>query len=382
MPVPAWLGKDDFTALQAAAIQGASTPQPVDLSEGSVALALTDGVTGVALWLQGEVATTLALTRAATSNGPDLDSWFADWFFSRLPAVAATGQVTMTRNQNTTQVVILASNPANSAIVSTGPGGQTYLVTVDTTNPAYNPALGGYVLAANGASSVTVPIQAQVAGTSGNALANTIQSFFTTVVGIDSVTNASALTNGLNAEPDPAYRARFALYLASLRLGTALAIQYAVQSIQQGVVCVVLPNQLYNGSTQYGFVTVVVDNGTGSPPSSLLTAASAQVLATIAEGMSFAVNAPTVVTANVSCTVVSINSNQHAADIMAAEAALQNYINALPIGASLPFARLYQVVFDSSANISGVTGLLLNSGTSDLSATVVEVIKAGMITVS
>jgi uncharacterized phage protein gp47/JayE len=380
MPSPQWLSRDAFTALQVAAIQaaGAATDTPIDASEGSITLAWVEGGDAAALWLQGQTAQTLALTRAATSNKADLDSWFADWFFTRLPAVAATGQVTLSRLQNTTQVVVTPGPVA----LSTGPGGQQFIITVDTTNGAWNAGLGGYVLAASGASSITVPIAAAVAGTAGNVLANTITSFVAPIVGIDSVTNASPLTNGLNAESDPAFRARFPLYLASLRLGTPEAIQYAVQSIAQNVVCKVLNNETYGGATQYGYVTVVVDNGTGTPPESLLVQANAAVLATVACGAQYSVNAPTVVTANVACTVVSENAGLHAADVAAATAAVEAYIDTLPIGASLPYARLFQIIFDSSANITGVTGLLLNSGTSDLTASAVDVIKAGTVTVS
>lgn len=385
MTAPTWLGATGFTQLQVAAIQASCTGF-VDASEGSVTLAYVQGVNGAALWLQGEVADTLTLTRAATSNGLDLDSWMADWFFTRLPAIPSAGPVTFSSFTPTTQRIIPAGNAPGGAaplggVISTGPGGTQFYVTVDTTNAAYSAVAQGYVMAPSVAS-VTVPVQAVIAGTGGNVLANTITSFVQPISGVDTVTNAAGFTTGMAAEVDAAFRARFALYLASLRRATDNALQYAVESIQQGTVAVILPNETYAGTTQYGFVTVVVDNGTGTPPSSLITAASAAILNTIAASVNYGVFAPTVVTVTVACTVVSTNTSLHGADITAATAAVQNYINTLPIGASLIRVRLFQVIFDSSSNINDVTILYVNSGTSDITASAVTVIKCGSCVVS
>ena len=46
----------------------------------------------------------------------------------------------------------------------------------------------------------------------GNVLANTITSMGQGVPGVDTVTNAIAFTNGVDAESDAAYKARFVLY--------------------------------------------------------------------------------------------------------------------------------------------------------------------------
>src|SRR5579875_264527 len=81
----------------------------LDFTVGSIDLALAEATAAVALWLQALALQVLGLTRAATSNGSDLDSWMADWNFTRLPAVAATGSVTFSR--------------ANTAIAATIPLG-------------------------------------------------------------------------------------------------------------------------------------------------------------------------------------------------------------------------------------------------------------------
>ena len=80
----------------AAAVQGAAS-QLLDLSVGSVLRALLEASASVALWLQWLIVLVLNMTRAATSQGPALDSWMADFSFTRLPAAAATGQITFSR---------------------------------------------------------------------------------------------------------------------------------------------------------------------------------------------------------------------------------------------------------------------------------------------
>ncbi|MDE2354611.1 MAG: baseplate J/gp47 family protein, partial [Betaproteobacteria bacterium] len=156
-----------LVANQVAAIQGAAT-KLVDLTIGSILRAVVEANAAVALWLQGLVLTLLAKTRAATSNGADLDSWVGDFGLTRLPAVATTGAVTFARFTPTNAATI----PIGS-VVQSGDGSQKYTVTIDATNPAYSAGAGGYVIAA-GVSSVTVPVQNTVAGAAGNAAAGVV----------------------------------------------------------------------------------------------------------------------------------------------------------------------------------------------------------------
>ena len=95
MPLPL----QDFPTLvrtQAAAVTG-SARELVDTTAGSVLRALLEANASVALWVQWLIVQVLALTRAATSRGADLDTWMADFGVTRLPAVAATGVLTLGR---------------------------------------------------------------------------------------------------------------------------------------------------------------------------------------------------------------------------------------------------------------------------------------------
>lgn len=375
MTAPVFQGKTSWIRQFVAAVQASATAV-VDASVGSLTLAWGQAVTGVALWLQAQIAAVLLLTRASTSFGTDLDSWCAQFFFYRLPATLATGQATFSRATPTLQAVVPVGQ-----LISTGPGGLQFIVTQDATNAAWNAGLNGYVLAPS-TTSVTVPISATVAGSGGNVLANTITSFVSPIPGVDSVTNASALTNGLNAETDPAFLARFQNYIQSLQCGTLLAIITAISAIQQGILCFVLENVDTDLTADNGMLTIVVDDGTGSPPTSLINAASLAVDAVRAAGIRFGVIAPVVTNVVITLTVVSINSSLHAADITAATNAITAYVNSLREGQNLVWARIYQLAFDSSANISGVNSILVNSGTADITVTAKGVIKTVSVTVS
>ena len=289
----ATLSTQDFTTLvrnMVTAVQaGANTL--INLNVGSVLRAILEAVAGVILWLQGLIIYTLTLTRAATSVGSDLDSWMADYGLIRISAVAASGQVTFSRFTNTTQAIIPVG-----AVVQTADGSQSFTVIADTTNSAYNATLGGFVVAAS-VSSLAVTVTAVNAGSQGNVGAATITSISNAISGIDTVSNAAAFANGIDAETDIALRIRFVLYLASLSKGTKTAIGSAIANVQQGIQYKLVENYDYNGTLDYGFFYAVIDDGTGYPSSTLLSTVSNAIDAVRGLTTRFAVFAPVVVTA-------------------------------------------------------------------------------------
>lgn len=290
----AWQGFTSWVGNIVTAVQS-SAKAAVDASVGSVTLAWAQGVAGVALWLQALIIQVLLLTRAATSQGSDLDSFYADFDFYRLKATQGTTNVTVARFTPQAQAVVPIG-----ALFSTGPGGLQFQVALDTTNANYNAGLNGYVAASNVAS-ITVPVQAVTAGTAGgNVQANTITSFVQPIVGFDTVTNAAAVTNALDVETDQAFRARFPLYLAGLQGADDAAIQSAIQGVQQGIYYAIIENYDWPGTTvDNGNFFVIIDDGTGSPPSTLLNAVTAAIAAVKAKGIRFQVYGPTVVTPSV-----------------------------------------------------------------------------------
>jgi hypothetical protein len=368
-----------FVSIMVSAARAAAQ-SVLDTSVGSVSLALLQAVGGTALWLQGLVLQVLAQSRASTSQAADLDSWMADFSFARLPAAAAIGQVTFSRFQPTASAVIPVG-----ALVATSVGGQQFTVTADPTNPAYSanavaPGTPGYVLAP-GTAALTVPVAAAVPASAGNVLAGAISVILQPISGVDTVTNATPLTGGIDPESDAAFRARFPLFLPS-RSATKAAIAFALNALRSGLSFSILEDQNLDGSPHPGFFTVVLDDGSGAPPGSLLAAAGIAIDAARPIGVSFTVVAPQIVAANVTMTLGSIVAANHPADVGAVTCALTSFLDGVPVGTGLSFTRLAQIAYDASTNLGNVTGVQLNGGTGDLAVGIGQVIKPGIVTVN
>ena len=360
----------------ASTVQGSVTSAILNFNIGTVFRALGEAVSGVALWLQGMILQMLALTRASTSTGSDLDSWFADFGFARLAAVASTGTVTFSRFTPTLQAVV----PVGTVLQTTD-GSQQFTVNTDASNAAYNATLGGYVLAA-GVASVSVTVTAVTAGSGGNVLAGTISQLSQSVPGIDTVTNAAAFTNGKDAESDAAALSRFQAWLQSLSKATKAAIGNAITSLQQNLTYTITENYQYNGTYQPGFYYVVCDDGSGTPSSTLLSTVYNAIDAVRPFTSTFSVYAPVVVNATVVMTITTTTGYTHSAVTALVQSALQTYINTLPLGTSLAYSRLAQVAYDASPGVTNVTAVTLNGGTADVAADAKSVIKASTVTVN
>lgn len=368
----------NFTTLvsnAAAAVQGAAS-QLLDLTVGSALRAVLEANASLALWLQWLIVLVLQTTRAATSTGPDLDTWMADFTLTRLPAVAAAGQIQFSRFVPTTAALI----PVGTQVL-TADGTQTFAVTADTTNPAWQPSSNGYVLAA-GTATVNVPVAAVTPGSAGNVQAGSITLIAAALPGVDTVANAQPTAGGVDAESDPAFRARFQLFLAALSRATPLAVGSAVLGTRQGLSYAIAENVTPAGIPLMGSFVVTVDDGTGYPAQATLIAAAQAIDAVRPVGTTYAVVPPTVV--NVSVTLVVVPLSNYTQDVVAAavQTAIADYIDALPIGSALRYSRLLQVAYDASPGVANATALLVSGGTADVSAGAGGVIKASALQVS
>jgi uncharacterized phage protein gp47/JayE len=124
-------------------------------------------------------------------TGADLDAFVQLFGMSRFPATQATGTVTFTR-LTTTDVV---SAPVNTQVCT-----QDGSVVAQTLTPAIFNV---------GVSVVTVPVQATVAGPSGNVQANALNQMLTPVAEVSSSTNLAALTGGSGQETDTQLQTRW-----------------------------------------------------------------------------------------------------------------------------------------------------------------------------
>jgi uncharacterized phage protein gp47/JayE len=363
---------------QFAAAAQAACSTPLNFAVGSVLLSIAQANASVYQWLQWLIVIVAGKTRASTSYGADLDTWLFQFNgFTRNAAVASSGQVQYFRNTATQPAVIpLVDSNGYPVVVQTEGGTATFQVIADTTNSLWSASLQAYVIPA-GTQTGLVSVQAQTAGSGGNVLANTITFMGTDIPYTDTVTNPSAFTNGVDAETDVAVRARFGLFISSLERGTPLSLQYAAQSVQANVVAEVQQNTPANG-----FSTVTIDDGSGDPPGSLISACQAAVNAYTAAGTVSYVVGPTKVVANIEMTLTvpaGSESSTYEPDIAAA---LATFINALPVGAALPYSRIAQIAYDAAPAILNVTNITLNAGTIDLPAVAGTVYRAGTTVVS
>lgn len=368
----------DFNTLvaeQVAAIQGGSSSL-LDTTVGSILRAVVEAYSAVAMWLQSLVLNLLALTRAATSSGADLDSWVGDYGVTRIGAEYADGMARFARYTATSQAVV----PVGS-IAQTRDGTQQYSVQADPTQSSWDASLNGYVLPP-GITSTLVPVQAMVAGAEGNAVTGAINTLGSAIPGIDTVNNETAITSGSDAETDPELRARFIQYIASLSKATKGAIGYAVSSAREGLTYQLFENQNYDGSERLGFFFVVVDDGSGQPTEALISSLYNAVDAVRGFTIVFAVFSPVVVMANVAMNVTTAPGYDHSALAAQAAAAVTSHINSLGLGNPLAYTSLPAVAYSVSPAITNVTGILLNGGAEDITVDGRQTIKAGTVQVT
>jgi uncharacterized phage protein gp47/JayE len=351
----------------AAAAQGACA-QLLDLTVGSVIRSLLEADASLGLWMQWLILQVLATTRLATSSGADVDSFVGDYTLTRLPGVAATGAVTLSRFSATGTALVMPG-----ALVTTSDLTQNFVVITDTTNAYWNTALGGYLIP-SGTSSITVPVQAATVGVGGNVQPGTITLLGTGIPGVDTVSNALAFSNGADAESDAQLKLRFSNYIASLAKATLLAIAYAISQVQQGLSWYI--NENY---PSVGHFTVTIDDGSGNPPASLLSLIYAAIDAVRPIGSTFSVIGPTVTVINITATIVAAANINQPSLFGPIITALDDYLDTLPIGTDISFTRIITVIYGSVSGIANVTNLLINGSASDIAIGPSGVAKAGSV---
>jgi Baseplate J-like protein len=360
----------------ASAVQS-SCASLLNFNTGSVVRAIQEANASVALWLQWLILQVLSLTRLATSNGTDVDSWVADFSLTRLPAVAASGPVTFSRYQTTIATLIPVG-----ANVKTSDGTRIFTVIADATNPAWNGSTG-FTLPSGTASLVCTVLDittgangALAIGMAGNVQAGTINLLASSISGVDTVTNAAPFVNGIDAESDANLRARFSNYIQTRSRATLAAIGVAIGAVQQGLNWTIQENVNSAGVYTPGWFVVTVDDGSGAPPASLISAVSLAISAYRPIGSVWAVQAPSVITATITMTITTDPAGNKPGLLLPVENAILAYVDALPDGAILPYSRLAMIAYVLDRTITDVTAVLLNGGTADIVPTAGQVVKA------
>ena len=359
----------------AAGIQGRAAAL-IDFSTGSPLRAIAEAVAGVGLWLQALALQVVQAARLSTASGADVDSFVADFGLTRLSASYSTGYVTFSR------FTAAATSPfvPVGATVQTADGTQTFVVVADAANPAYSTDLNGFSMTQSVAT-LTVLVTAANAGPAANALAGAVSTMTSPITGIDTVVNGAPFTGGALAETDAALKARFSLYILGLSRGNLYGVGSALANLNVAIGYTVTDGRSYSGDSAPGYFFCVVDDGSGTPSSTFLAAATAAVKAVKPLGVQFAVYTPALTTANVSMILTTAPGYSHLIVVAQASSLIASNIASLGLGASLPYGLLYAWAF-SVAGVVDVQAVTLNSGTSDIAADVRARVMPGTITVS
>ncbi|QOF94186.1 baseplate J/gp47 family protein [Novacetimonas hansenii] len=355
-----------------ASAQGACSSL-LDLNVGSAGRAMLEAVAGLGLWFQFIALQILSRTRLSTSIGSDVDSFVEDFGLSREAGTAATGTITLTSFTPSSQSATIAVG----ATVKTA-SNLIYQVVEDSTNAAWSAADSAYIRPA-GTASITVPIQCETTGATGNVAAGAICLLGTAVSGIDTVTNSAALTNGSDGETDAALRTRFVAYINSRSKATVAAIENAVTDVSADLIYQVVENEDTSGATLPGNVVVYVDDGSGDVSDSVIDAVYTAVDDVRPATVSIQVVRPDVVRPPVAMTI-SVNSTGDLATIESTISTnIATYLNGLAIGDGASFSRLIQIAYASSTSVTNVTGVTLAGGTVDLPAITGTAYRAGTV---
>lgn len=365
-----------------AAVQGAAKTL-VDFTEGSVLLAVAEAVAGNALWLQGLWFQTLQATRLSTSTGSDVDTWLADFMPNapgsttpRIGARAAVGVLTFGRTTAAGSAIIPVGTQA-----MTSDGSQVFVVIADPLNSSYSATVSGYRVAA-GVTFIDIPVNALVPGSGGNVVPGSVTLLRSSIPGIDSVTNLAPLYAGMDQETDEQLKSRFPLFIASLARGTAPAIAYGITTVQQGLQYSIIENYQHDQQFDAGYLTIIIDDGSGAPPASLVTAVTESVNIYRAAGVRFGVFPPVVVGVTVSMAIETSVGYDHNAIVSSVATAIAAYVNGLGLGKTLRWSKLEQIAYEVSPAITNVASLLVNGTQADVIAASYSTIKTSAVTVS
>jgi hypothetical protein len=252
-------------------------------------------------------------------------------------------------------------------VIKTQDGSISFVVIIDLSNPAWQPAQNAYFLAP-GIMSIGLPINATVPGLSGNVLSNTITILGSPVSGIDSINNMLPTSGGGDAETDPAFRIRFANFFAARSRATLDAIGYAISLAGSDLKYVIQENVDAAGNIQFGNMLIIVDDGTGSLSDTLLSSLSLAIAAVRPVGASFSIQPPLILQVQISLSIVLPSTLSVPATQSQLQPAIESYINSLPIGGTLSATRISQLAYWTVPQIINISNVVLNGQGADLVA--------------
>lgn len=342
------------------------------LVSGDPLLALVQANASQQMFLQYLCEQVLKYARASTATGQDLDSWLADFGFSRLEASKARGQVTFSLKSAKPSPQMI---PAGKVIQVIG-GFIQYQVIGDPQQTHWDAAQDAYIIPA-GQTSIIVTVEAVNAGYQFNVQPGQLNQFSSTISGVDFVTNESAISNGRDAENDIDAHNRFILFINSLSKNTKPALSEAIMSVEQGIDFNLLENIDANGNHRDGFFTAVIDDGSGAVPQSILVRVEQAIEPVRGFTIAYAVVAAQMVTLSVALNIRvadGANSVQVQANV---EQGMLQHINSLKIGETLYLYSLVQSAYlaDPAVMAIEVGSLQINGSGQDFVANQFQVLR-------
>lgn len=229
---------------------------------------------------------------------------------------------------------------------------------------------------------------AQESGSDSNVPGGTITQIISSVDGVNTVTNTTSSSGGLDKETNTDYFRRFSIWIQGLAKSNKYGVLITAITTP-GIVSGVVENHAPPEDDLYNF-TVYVDDGSGATPEALLDEVYLRVAGNdtseypgaAAAGINFKVESAGLVTVNVELTVdLDPVLGDETAMTETIGNTLLNYINNLWVGSDVLISKISSAVYNLPT-VYNVYGIELNSGTSDISIAFNQVAKLGTVTVN
>lgn len=307
--------------------------------------------------------------------GPYLDQWGVTLNLPRKDAVKATGVVTFTGSPGT--------------LIGTGTQVGTVQTDPDVSPPSFVTTESGTI---PGGGSIDLDVEAAVGGSLGNVAPGTITILISPVTpsgGVSAITNADSTSGGAEVETDDDYRTRILLQL-SQPAGAGNVTDYERWALAYPGVGHVSVTPIWAGP---GTVHVIITDANSQPVAGAVVTGLQNELDPIAGegeglapiGATVTVDTPTLVTVNLSATVVhepgySLDGGSGTvatrADI---EAAIEDYFKTLSAGDDV-YIRHVEARFFAVTGVLDVTSLLLNGAGTNVTITALQQASFGTAT--
>ncbi len=309
-------------------------------------------------------------------------SVFLSFGFDALPAEAASGVLQFSAPSAAAAQVVI---PAGTRVTAVG-GGLAYITQTDA-------------IIEVGQSHVDAVAWCEITGSSTNVLANTLTALSVAIQGVSNVTNPAAFDNGRDLETDDERKARFQGYISTLPRGTVSAVAYGArsatvkdasgQTVESVRYAVIVEPYLVDANIPVGLVECYIHNGVGGTSPALIAAArqiidgyrlsdGTAVPGWKAAGVIVNTMAAPEVSVVVSGSITVDSVTDEASAIVAAAAAVSDYLQTLDIG----YPAIRSEIIAQIMSVPGVYNVALTLPAADIAVTANQKIMPSTVTLT